>query len=106
MKSMQADLCRKEGILIMLHELAAQLTGQQCPEWNGVARRTIEEAKARGEKVDFVMPPDDGDNPVFIDGVKCWRRYRFGGWVTFRDLFDCQSLAEFYDTNKRVRFYR
>lgn len=34
------------------------------------ARRTIEKAKAKGEKVDFVMPPDDGDNPVFIDGVK------------------------------------
>jgi len=78
----------------------------EYPEWDGVARRAIEEANAKGEKVDLVMPPDDGDNPVFIDAVKCWRRYRFGGWVTFRDLFDCQSLAEFYDTNERVRFYR
>ena len=39
---------------------------------------------------------DKGDNPVFIDGFKCWRRYLFGGFVTMRDSFDCQSMQEYY----------
>ena len=46
------------------------------------------------------MPPDVGDNPVFIDGQKCWRRYRFGGWITRRDDHDCSSIKEFHERHR------
>lgn len=54
----------------------------------------IEESE---EMVKIRMPPDDGDNPVFIDGEKCWRWYRFGGFVTLRDVHSSESLGEFLE---------
>lgn len=46
---------------------------------------------------------DHGDNPVFIDGHKRWRRYKFGGFVTMRDLWDSPDISSFYDKVLQAR---
>jgi len=49
------------------------------------------------------LAPDDGENPVYIQGAKCWRRYRFGGWITRRDAFDCNSIDEFLEKHRHEK---
>lgn len=64
------------------------------------------ECETRAFNVNEELPHHDsggdcGDNPVFIDGIKCWRRYRFGGYITMRDDFDCADILEFYERHKK-----
>jgi hypothetical protein len=58
--------------------------------------RAVNEA---GETPDWWSNFDSGENLVFIDGIKCWRRCRFGGFVTMRDEQNCSTLGEFYEKN-------
>jgi ADP-ribosyl-[dinitrogen reductase] hydrolase len=41
---------------------------------------------------------DEGDNPVFIDGIRCWRVFRFGDCFTMRDELGCDTEEAFHAT--------
>jgi hypothetical protein len=45
-------------------------------------------------------------NPAFIDGHQCWRRYKFGGWVTMRNLWGCPDIRTFYEILWRPEWWR
>jgi hypothetical protein len=45
------------------------------------------------------VPARQGDNPDFIDGIRCFRRYKIGGWLSQRDTLGCDDYDEFYDTH-------
>lgn len=57
-------------------------------------------AVAQGDGTTIRVGPDVGDNSVFVDGIECWRRYRFGGWIPRRDDHDCESPREFQYTHR------
>ncbi len=68
-------------------------------------QKALDEARRHynDNTIDAIIVPDDGENPVFIDGRKCWRRYRFGGYLTMRDDFDCSDISEFYRKHNKPR---
>lgn len=40
-----------------------------------------------------------GDNPVYVEGQQCWRRYAHGGYVTMLDVDNCRDFDEFCRRN-------
>lgn len=75
-------------------ELAADYPGLVCKPCDGRSLN-VEGQPARSEGTGAYG--EDGDNPVFIDSQRCWRRYRFGGWLTMIDPYDSESLEAFYE---------
>ena len=73
-----------------LHEYALMYLGLIC---KSCAKKAV---NSEGLSPEHHSIYDNGDNPVFIDNRKCWRRYKFGGFVTRLDPDDCSSLAEFH----------
>jgi hypothetical protein len=41
----------------------------------------------------------DGDNPIYIDGKQCWRRYSVDGWATMLDPDNCRDYFQFCKLN-------
>lgn len=62
----------------------------------GKPARHMREYPEYRKRMDMILFADGGDNPVFIDGKKCWRRYKFGGWITMLDKNDGKDIGEFY----------
>lgn len=77
------------------------LCGGKVPKGLDYPLVTCRECEKRAVNV-YGRPPeihhvDEGDNPVFIDGLKFWRRYRMGIDPTMLDVFDCSDVIEFQD---------
>jgi hypothetical protein len=83
--------CAICGVLLEDPQFASNYPNLVCEacQWRAV--------NARGRAPRHNSMAESGDNPVYIDGIKCWRRYRFGGYITMRDDDDCTDVFAFYE---------
>lgn len=77
--------------------LATDFPELVCPDCDRRAR------DAGGLPLPSAPAPGAAPNPVYIDGQRCWRLYRFGGWVTLLDRHGARSFADFLDRARQSR---
>jgi hypothetical protein len=82
-------------------ERAVLSDGQSAADWFRKKTQDLRQKDPFGYK-DILSSSDTGPNPVFIDGHKCWRRYRMGSWVTMKDAYNSRNLEEFEINNFRT----
>lgn len=58
-------------------------------------RCAVKAVNVKGERATQSGDFNIGDDPVFIDGIKCFRRHKFGGAVTMRDVYGCADRDEY-----------
>ena len=111
MRTVLCFLCRRDGALAsypnpVCRRCDATATGIRGePLWHS-SERLIDSSKPpfaqavhEGRKVlevNLDIMSDEGANPVFIDHLQCWRRYKFGGWITMADPDGHTTLSSFY----------
>lgn len=86
------------GLLYHALETARSYLGMVC---NGCDSRALNSAGAPAYSY-----LDAGDNAVFIDGLRCWRRYRHGGYITMWDEFESASEQASYLRLEQRRMVR
>lgn len=99
----EAPMSYANAICRRCDERATGIRGE--PTWHSSGRlidptrppfeRVIHEGR-RTLHVNVDLMADEGANPVFVEGLQCWRRYRFGGWVAMADPESHTTLDSFY----------